>query len=142
MSIGRIIVFGMYSIVAALTFLFGVIYLTRKQFMPYHAQAVETPWEKVDSKFQVLLIALLKVAGGGMLSNSLAIVCLLFLAFMPGAGWANPALFVTSLSEGLANLWATSIVKFKSKANPPWLLSLIIVCLSVAGFILGFIFPK
>jgi len=52
-----------YLIAAIMTILIGLLYATRSQVMPYHIQALETPWEDIDPNYQLLLRALLN--GGG-----------------------------------------------------------------------------
>lgn len=43
--------------------LFGAIYLTRSEFMPYHAAAVGQSWGEVAPGFQVLLLAMMRAVG-------------------------------------------------------------------------------
>jgi len=62
-----------YLIAAVGSIGFGIVYLARSTFMPYHRDAISTPWEKLEKPYQALFLALIKVAGGGFLvSNELA----------------------------------------------------------------------
>ena len=56
-----------------MTLAFGVIYLTRSQFMPYHSLALDKPWSEVESNTQTLILALMRVAGGGFAATEIAI---------------------------------------------------------------------
>ena len=46
-------------------FLFAGMYLFRPDFMPYHEVAIGMPWKDLPAELQVLIIALLRVGGGG-----------------------------------------------------------------------------
>ena len=61
--------------------IFGMIYLFRSQFMPYHAIAVGKTWAEVDPSFQILLLALIRVLGGTWIATALAMGILLFIPF-------------------------------------------------------------
>ena len=56
----------------------GLIYIFRTEFMPYHAIAVGHSWKEVDSAFQILLLALIKVFGGGSFATAVAMGLILF----------------------------------------------------------------
>ena len=73
----KTISFICYGLVALLGFVFAFIYLSRSEFMPYHADAVGMDWNEVDTNMQVLIIALMRVSGGGWLATSLSISFLL-----------------------------------------------------------------
>ena len=72
----------MFSLILAVTF--SLIYLFRPEFMPYHADAVGQSWSEVDPAFQILILALMRVTGGGMLAMSCAIGILLLKVFRQG----------------------------------------------------------
>lgn len=127
--------FILYAITALLSFTFGLIYLIKDRFMSYHSAAVEKSWNQLDSKFQTLILALLKVCGGGMICNALAITTLLIFSFH--SRWANFALLLISLSETIPTFIANMIVKLRTKASPPWLITLITIILIIIAFILG-----
>ena len=59
----------------------ALIYLFRSEFMPYHAVAVGQSWDDVDPAFQILILALMKVAGGGWFATAVATIILLFIPF-------------------------------------------------------------
>lgn len=66
-----------YFLAAILLAAFGGVYLFRSEFMPYHADALGMDWNSVDRTVQVLILALMRVAGGGWLAVSLAIAILI-----------------------------------------------------------------
>ena len=56
--------FWSYLIALLLLAIFGLIYLFRPQFMPYHGDAVGMSWEEVPHAFRILIIALMKSLDG------------------------------------------------------------------------------
>ena len=78
-----------YGITAAVSAVLGSIYLFRGQFMPYHADALGLTWSQVGSELQVLLVALMQVAGAGWLALALALLLLLVWPFRSGHRWAR-----------------------------------------------------
>ncbi len=126
-----------YSITAIVSILFGVIYLTRSQFMPYHAIALGKEWTELDAKIQTLILALMRVTGGGFLATGMVVILLIFLyvktqeelilIIIPTIG------FVTTL----ASLYATLLVKTRTPGLPPVNLTIISIGLMLTGFILS-----
>jgi hypothetical protein len=64
---------------ALILFVFGMIYLLRGSFMPYHSEAVGMSWEQVQPSMQYLLLALMRAAAGGFLATATAIMVLQFI---------------------------------------------------------------
>jgi hypothetical protein len=117
--------------------IFGVIYLSRSAFMPYHAVAVGQTWPQVDPAFQVLILALMRVAGGGYLTTAAAMGILLFNPFRQGRRWAYWAIPVVGLICSLSSLYATAYVTLKTPASPPWIVAGLGVLVVCAGVILS-----
>lgn len=129
--------FSCYSITAIVSIIFGIIYLTRSEFMPYHAVALEREWTELDIKTQTLILALMRVAGGGFLATGMAVILLIFLYIKTTEEWIIfiiPTIgFVTSLSS----LYATLLVKNRTPGLPPVNLTLLSIGLMLTGFILS-----
>ncbi|AFZ44748.1 hypothetical protein PCC7418_2606 [Halothece sp. PCC 7418] len=124
-----------YTIVALIFLAFGVIYLMKKQFMPYHSQALGSSWSELDSNLQVLILALMKVAGSGFLVTGLTMLLLLIIPWRAGESWSIYAVPSVSLVTCLASVYATSLVKTQTSGKPPIVLSLVGVFLTGIGFI-------
>ena len=140
MSTLSLISFISYSCVALVSILFGLIYLTRNQFMPYHAEALSLSWSELSENMQVLILALMRAAGGGFLATGLAIFILLIIPFKVGDKWtitiyAIPAI---SLCTSLGTLYATLLVKTKTPGKPP-VVSFLALALTIIGFIFSII---
>ncbi len=131
--------FGCYSLVALLGFIFAFIYLTRPEFMPYHADAVGMSWREVDANIQVLIIALMRVSGGGWLATSFSISFLLIAGRKFQTVWLSVALVLVGLAALIPSLLATLYVKSHSSAEPPWLAAIVGILLLLVALVLDFI---
>ena len=139
MSITFIAAFASYALAALLFTVFGVIYLARFQFMPYHQEALGKPWQKLDPRLQALLIGLMRTAGGGLLAAGVSIAILLLIPFRAGETWARYTIPVIGLVAGLPSLYATILIRSRTQAHTPVVPSAIGVGLLVIGFILSLI---
>ena len=62
----------MCHLLAILTTLgFGLTYLLRRQFMPYHGVALEREWDALPYALQTLILALMRAVAGGALATAL-----------------------------------------------------------------------
>ncbi len=125
------------GLVALLGFAFALIYIFRPEFMHYHSIAVNEAWADVDPQFQILILALMKVSGGGWLGVSIAITVLLYRFYRFEKRWFIVAIFLIGQSILIPTLYATLLVKHHSNANPPWIAALGAIILLTAGLILA-----
>ena len=131
MSTPRSIAFCLYFLCFLAPFVFGVRYLVRSRFLPYHQAALNMPWEALDFRLQTLLLGLIKAAAGGMLATAAGGFSILFLPFRAGASWANWALLAILLCGGLPTIYATNRVWRKTGASTPQLPAILVVALGV-----------
>ena len=117
----RTIAFLCYGLVGLLGFVFAYIYLSRPEFMPYHADAVGMSWNEVDASIKVLIIALMRVSGGGWLAISLSITLLLVARIKFQKIYFGFALVLVGLGGLIPTLYATLYVRANSPADPPWM---------------------
>lgn len=139
MSIALQISFLCYSVTAMLSILFGSIYLTRSKFMPYHAVALGKQWADLEQEFQILLLALMRVAGGGLLATGIGVILLLFAYLSAEARWTLVIIPTISLITSLSSFYATCLVSTRTPGSPPMTLTLFSIGLILAGLILSFI---
>src|SRR5512134_1863567 len=71
---------------------FGIVYLVRPEFMPYHSVAVGMPWAAMTPPFQVLILALMRAVGAACLALAILEWTLLLIPFRRGAAWATWAI--------------------------------------------------
>lgn len=129
--------FSCYLITAIVSIVFGIIYLTRPKFMPYHALALEKEWTELDIKTQTLILALMRVAGGGFLATGMTVILLMYLYIKTTEEWIIfiiPTIVFVTL---LPSLYATLIVKNRTPGLPPVNLNLLLIGLMLTGFILS-----
>ena len=128
-----------YALAALVSLVFGAVYLVRSQFMPYHEEAIGLPWQQLDQRMQTLLLALMRVAGGGLLTAGMSMAILLLIPFRAGESWARYALPAIGLVGGLPALYATILVRSRTHAHAPVAASATGIALVIAGFILSLI---
>jgi hypothetical protein len=123
----------LYALATLATILIGVLYATRPRIMPYHEQALETPWEDIDPNFQFLLKALLNGGGYYGIANGLAMAVLLFIPFREGAVWAGYAIGIIGLLGTLPLGYIVYTVKKNTAGNPPLKVMIVINLFLIAG---------
>jgi hypothetical protein len=136
MSIPFIAAFACYALGAIISIAFGVNYLLRSEFMPYHREAVGLDWQQLDPRMQALLTGLMRVAAGGMLAEGLSMLIMLQIPFRAGEIWAQYAIPTIGLVGALPTLYATLLIRRRTGAHTPVLAGAAGIALVVAGFIL------
>ncbi|WP_157884815.1 hypothetical protein [Halorubrum aethiopicum] len=123
-----------YGMTAVVSLILGGVYLFKQSFMPYHADVIGKSWNVVEAANQVLISALMTVAGGGWFTVGVVLVLLLVFPFRNDRKWVLYAIPMTILLFYLPNLWATLTVLQTTPANPPWQGN-VFACLSaIIGF--------
>jgi hypothetical protein len=128
-----------YGITAVVSLILGGIYLFKQTYMPYHAAALSRRWNELEASTQVLISALMTVAGGGWFTLGVVILLLLAFPFRNDRKWAIYALPTVILLFYLPNLFATLSVLQNTPATPPWQGNAIACLAAVVGFTL---YPK
>ena len=113
------IAFGCYFLSGLVSMGFGMVYLFRTEFMPYHSVAVGMSWAEVPPNFQVLILALMKAVGGTSITLALVLFAVLFMPFRQGARWAIVSIPLIGLFQSAAMLYAMSQVALHTSARPP-----------------------
>ncbi len=130
-SLRRRVAAWIYAGMAIPSFVLGATYLFRPTFMPYHAVALGKDWAEVDPATQVLIKALMEVAGGGWLALGTLTLLLVAFPIRRGERWARWALPAASLLFYVPTLLATLSVLQQTPATPPWYGNLL-VCVAAA----------
>lgn len=127
---------ALYAITALVSLAMGSIYILRDSFMPYHADALQTRWADLDASLQVLILALMDVAGAGWIALGLVVLALLFGPFrtqrrsvrflIPGA------ILVFYVPTLLATLQVTSL----TPATAPWYGNAFAIVAALLGLLL------
>jgi hypothetical protein len=125
-----------YAGMAIPSFVLGANYLFRPTFMPYHAVALGKEWAELDAATQVLIKALMEVAGGGWLALGALTLLLVAFPIRRSERWARWALPTVSLLFYVPTLLATLSVLQQTPATPPWYGNLVVCVASVLAFML------
>ena len=139
MNITFLAAFASYALAALLSMTFGATYLVRSQFMPYHQEALGIPWQQLDQRLQALLLGLMRTAGGGLLAGGLSTALLLLFPFRAGEPWSYYAIPAIGLVTVVPALYATILIRSRTRAHTPVAAGAAGVGLLVIGFILSLI---
>ncbi len=119
---------------AALSFLFGIIYLTKQKFMNYHKMAVQKDWEELAPEMRNLITALMRAASGGFLAVSFALAVLQLRFNVSHEHWIALTILVTGSILALGALYAMLLVRARTRGRPPIAIVFIIFILLIAGY--------
>ena len=112
-------VFVSYGLAALLSAAFGVVYLARPRFMPYHQEALGMPWDQVDPRLQSLVLGLMRTAGGGLVASAVAIAIMLCIPFRAGEAWPRFSIPIVGFATAGPALYATVLVRRRTGARSP-----------------------
>lgn len=135
MSFRMRMAFVCYLLGILLLVVFGVVYLIRTEFMPYHAVAVGKQWAEVPSAFQVLTLALMRSVAGGFLGVAFLMFILLVIPFRQGQRWAQWTIPAGGMIISAGSLYSTVSVALNTPANPPWIAGVAGMVLMGGGFL-------
>jgi hypothetical protein len=139
MSATSLAAFACYGVVAVASMVVGAVYLFRPTFMPHHQDAAGKPWEELEPRLQVLILGLMRAAGGGFLGAGIAAAFLLAIPFRDGDAWSHFAIPGIGLATALPMLYATVLIRSRTGARTPVLPGAICVVLILAGVALSMI---
>lgn len=134
--------FGCYLISIFFLALFGIIYLFRSEFMPYHSVAVGISWDELDPSFQILILGLMKAVGGSCIAMVFMSLILLIIPFRHGVSWVRWAIPASGIVNTGGILYAMHFVGANTSANPPWIAPVLGVLLLLAGYFFSIGQPK
>ena len=113
------IAFFLLAITSIVHFVFGFIYMTADEFMGYHAVALSTGWEELSPDFQVLILALIKLAGSaGLIAGSVNLVLVIYFSVTA----YSPLVWLAPLSATVFQVtthYAVYQVYTKTPGSPP-----------------------
>jgi hypothetical protein len=112
---------------------FGVRYMRREAFLPYHAAVAGKSWTELDHGVQVVILGMLKIIGGGFVTLGVTLLWLSF-ALHEGARWAPWAILTISAAALGPMLYvATKLRTFRPDAQTPVRPTLVMIILIVFG---------
>ena len=127
------IAFVLFAVAGMSHIIFGIVYVTADQFMPYHAQALSSEWNDLDANYKTLFLALIKLAGtGGLVAGivNLSLVAYLFKRTSSRLIWLLPI-------PGLIFQLVTNYVVYSVYTDTPGEPPLVIVSIGTGVLILA-----
>lgn len=115
----------------------GLVFEFSGEFLPFHSDVIETSWEDVDSKSQILYLGMMRTEAAGFLASGTAIGFLLFIPFRKGEKWSYWAMSTIGIVEYVPTFFANYHVSTVTNASPPWLLMLILIISMLLALILA-----
>lgn len=119
---------------AAVAVVFGLIYLFRSEFMAYHRTAVQKDWNGLSREMQVLILALMRTAGSGFLSVSVSVIILQLEFNRSHNHWIALAILIVGSIITLGTMYATLLVRTKTKGRPPTIAALLLLVFLLLGY--------
>jgi len=116
---------------------FGIIYLSRGSFMPYHSEAISMEWAEMEQTSQVLVLALMRTVSGGFLVCSISIFFLQFKFSSERLSWIPLFILIIGSITQFTILFATILVRLNSPGNPPTSMAIGAIILLTAAYILN-----
>lgn len=116
---------------------FGLIYLFRDSFMPYHAEAVSMEWIKMDPAVRYLVLALMRAASGGFISAALAMIILQMKFSNSRDPWIPWLILLIGSIMMLCISYATILIRIHTPGKSPLADAIIGELLLIAGFFLN-----
>ena len=124
-------------LVALAGILFGVRYMRRDAFLPYHAAVAGKSWSELDSGVQVVILGMLRIVGGGFATLGVTLLWLCF-ALHEDARWAPWAILtISALALGPMLHVALKFRAFRPEAQTPVRPTLAMMLLIVVGVALS-----
>jgi len=127
---------GIYLVAGAVDVWLGATYFSSKQFMSYHAEAVSAPWQELDAGIQTLILALMRLAGGGWFALGFFTIVMALAALRTRSvlvRWTLPAGTLIAWSASFAVTWE---VYQATGAATPWAPSLAMIGFAILAFVM------
>jgi len=122
---------------AALSLTFGIIYLTRSSFMPYHGAALAIEWNEVEQNTRYLILGLMRAVGGGFIVSATAIIFLQYKFSADKLKWIPSLILIIGIIIESTTIYATLIIRLNTPGNPPVSIAIVGLILLTAGYILN-----
>jgi hypothetical protein len=115
-------------------FIFGLVYLIRPKFMGYHKMAVQKEWNELIPEIRTLILALMRTVGGGFISVA-AVITILQIEFNKShQHWIALTILIIGVVLNLSVLYATLLVRVRTKGRPPTFTSLVLLLMLITGY--------
>ncbi len=124
-----------YGAAIILALLISIVYASRRKVMPYHEKALETPWDEIDHRFQLLMTMMINGGGYYGISSGVATAIIWWIPFRAQEVWAGYTIGIVGLLGAIPLTLIVYQVKSKTKGDPPFWFLVVIVLLYILGLI-------
>jgi hypothetical protein len=114
---------------------FGMIYLLKDSFMPYHSEAISLKWEEVEPGTQFLLLALMRATSGGFISIAIAMIFLQYKLQVNRLSWIPFLILILGTITMACSLYAIITVRVHTPGKPPIAADIVGEVLLIIGYI-------
>ncbi len=132
-SIIRTTALTLFILLGAIYLIFGAIYLSAEEFMPYHSAAVEASWNDLNSNYKGLYLGSLKGLGAGAFAVGAVLIAMSLSALQYGVKPYRLPLSIISLSYSSLLTYATYTVSTQTPGEPPLEFSLFLIVFSLVA---------
>ncbi len=124
---------SIFGLLGLSLFLIGCLYLSLKQFMPYHAEALQIGWSDLGPNYQGLILGLIKGLGGGAFVAGFAILIMVGASLRKKPQRFLVLLPFVAVGYSILLCYATYTVHASTPGNPPLLLTIVHVAMGVVA---------
>ena len=122
---------SLFALVGISLLLTGAVYLSLGEYMPYHAEAVQMPWEKLDRNFQGLILGLLKGLGSGAFVAGFATLFMVSMSLRRSPRPFFVLLPIVTIGYSTLLCYATYTVYTRTPGDPPLIPNILLVVTSL-----------
>ncbi len=124
---------GLYCLVGLFLILGGANYVLRSEYMPYHAQATQVPWESLSPQHQGTYLGLMKGRAAGSITVGLTVILLSVWGLRKEVAlsfWMLPVVALAFLA--IAN-YSTWYMNKATEGGPPLRVGLTVMAVACAA---------
>lgn len=122
---------------AAISIVFGLIYLFNRSFLRYHQDAVGRRWSQLDPNIKILILALMRAVSGGALLLGFVIIILQWQFHKSHFSWIPLTILLSSLIMSVSSLYAMGLVRIHTNGRPPIRLVIVSVFLVFIAYLIN-----
>jgi hypothetical protein len=127
MRIEAKLAFSIYALNVLFLVATGLLFAFSNEFLPFHSDVIETNWQDLDAKSQILYLGMMRTEAAGFLAAGTAIGILLLVPFLNNEKWSYWAMSAIGGVEYVPTFVANYHVSTVTQASPPWQLMLILI---------------
>lgn len=137
MNIIKIVYSLIFLWVGIITLSVSLKFLSAKEFFPYHKEASKMEWNEISKPLQTIILAVMRMAGLGILFASLTIIFYSGFIFLNSNSNIKYFVPIVSLIFWAGTFLVTFRVHKKTMAHTPWKGSLSCMIMLIAAILIS-----